>query len=182
MRDSSPSQVVIPMNVWLEFLVLDSHIHCLHNCLFQLDRWCFVSHGNWMKQKKISVIWLQSADMTHIISESERGLPYYYHISTSTYQFRCSPFSQYSSAQQINDFCPNKAQLTSLQSRLLIVIVWRTMRSLIDEHIFTLLISSSLPHTGISHSGNLIKIRSTMFYALYYILLNLLVWPPYIST
>ena len=103
-------------------------------------------------KKKISVIWLQSTDMTHIISESERGLPYY-HISTSTYQFRCSLFSQCSSVfNKSMIFFLNKAELTTYQCRLppyhchIIVIVWRTMRSLIGEHIFTLLISPSYWH------------------------------------
>ena len=151
----------VPMNVWLEFLFLASHSHCLDNCLFQLVRWCSVSHGNWMKQKKrdIRYIWLQSDDMTHIayhqwIRESS-ALPSYYHISTSTYQFRCSLFSHFSSAEKINDFFLNKAGLTSL---LIIATLsslcseqWDQWLSNIFSHSSTVI---RIPHIDISYVGN----------------------------
>ena len=66
------------------------------------DRRCSVSHGNWMKPKKRYPLYDCSLLIWRISSVNQREVcPPYYHISTSTYQFRCSLLSPLSSHRAV---------------------------------------------------------------------------------
>ena len=108
------------MNVRLEFLALDSHSNCLENRLFQLDRWCSVSHENWMKPKKSCPLYDCSLLIWRISSVNQSEV-----CPTITYQH------QHISSVLLSSHTPvplnksmifflNKAELTSLVSILII--------------------------------------------------------------